>query len=84
MAERATLLRRVSLDLIGLPPTPVEVATFVNDTNPDAYERAVDRLLKSPHFGERWAVWWFDVARFTIPWLSWRSESAIFFRIAIM
>jgi hypothetical protein len=65
MAERATLLRRVSLDLIGLPPTPAEVAAFVNDTSPDAYERVIDRLLKSPHFGERWAVWWFDVARFT-------------------
>jgi hypothetical protein len=63
-ADRVALLRRVSLDLVGLPPTPAEVAAFVSDTRPDAYERAVDRLLASPHFGERWARPWLDVARY--------------------
>ena len=63
-ADRATLLRRVSLDLIGLPPTPEEVDAFVNDPSPDAYERQVDRLLASPHYGERWARRWLDVARY--------------------
>jgi hypothetical protein len=64
-ASKERLLRRLSLDLIGLPPTAEEVAAFVNDTAPDAYEKQVDRLLASPHFGERMAVWWLDVARFT-------------------
>jgi Protein of unknown function (DUF1553)/Protein of unknown function (DUF1549)/Planctomycete cytochrome C len=63
-ADKATLLRRLSLDLIGLPPTPEEVAAFVADTSPGAYERQVDRLLASPHFGERMAVPWLDVVRF--------------------
>ncbi len=63
-ADRPTLLRRLSFDLIGLPPTPEEVAAFVSDTAPDAYEKQVDRLLASPHFGERLAVWWLDIARF--------------------
>ena len=62
--DRARLLRRVSLALIGLPPTPQEVAAFVADDSDDAYERAVDRLLKSPRYGERWAVPWLDVARY--------------------
>ncbi len=64
-AAKHEQLRRLSLDLIGLPPTPEEVAAFVKDDSPTAYEAQVDRLLKSPHFGERWATWWFDVARFT-------------------
>ncbi len=64
-ADRRTLIRRVSLDLIGLPPTPEEVAAFVNDTGSRAYEHVVDRLLASPHFGERMAVPWLDLARFT-------------------
>ena len=59
-----TLLRRLSFDLVGLPPTPDEVAEFVADARPDAYERLVDRLLASPHFGERWARHWLDVVRF--------------------
>ena len=59
------MLRRLSLDLTGLPPTPEEVAAFVADASPGAYEEQVDRLLASPHFGERMAVWWLDVARFT-------------------
>ncbi len=63
-AERPTLIRRLSLDLIGLPPTPDEVRAFVDDAAPDAYERAVDRLLASPHFGERWARMWLDLARY--------------------
>jgi len=64
-APKERLLRRLSLDLTGLPPTPEEVAQFVHDESPDAYEKQVDRLLASPHFGERMAVWWLDVARFT-------------------
>jgi hypothetical protein len=63
-ADRPTLIRRLSLDLIGLPPTPDEVRAFVDDAAPDAYERAVDRLLASPHFGERWARMWLDLARY--------------------
>lgn len=63
-AERRTLLRRIYLDLIGLPPTPREVDAFINDSAPDAYERVVDRLLESPHYGERWGRHWLDVARY--------------------
>jgi cytochrome c553 len=63
-ADRATLLRRVSLDLTGLPPTPEEVDAFLADASPDAYERAVDRLLASLHYGERWAKHWLDAARY--------------------
>ena len=63
-ADRATLLRRVSLDLVGLPPTPEEVDAFLADRSPDAYERQVDRLLASPHYGERWARRWLDLARY--------------------
>jgi len=64
-ADRRTLLRRVSLDLTGLPPTPEEVAAFLADTDPRAYEKQVDRLLASPHYGERMAVPWLDLARFS-------------------
>ena len=64
-APRATLIRRVSLDLTGLPPTLAEVEAFVNDQRSDAYERVVDRLLASPHHGERWARPWLDVARYS-------------------
>ncbi|MDB6020417.1 MAG: Protein of unknown function (DUF1553)/Protein of unknown function (DUF1549)/Planctomycete [Pedosphaera sp.] len=63
-ADKRTLLRRLSLDLIGLPPTPEEVSSFVKDTSSKAYERQVDRLLASPHYGERMAVPWLDLARF--------------------
>ncbi|HEY7119022.1 MAG TPA: DUF1549 and DUF1553 domain-containing protein, partial [Tepidisphaeraceae bacterium] len=63
-ADRRTLLRRLSLDLIGLPPTEGEVEAFVNDPRPDAYERQVEHLLASPHYGERMAVAWLDLARF--------------------
>ena len=58
------MIRRLSLDLIGLPPSPEEVDEFVSDQSPDAYERVVDRLLASPHFGERWARPWLDQARY--------------------
>ncbi|REJ89722.1 MAG: DUF1553 domain-containing protein [Planctomycetota bacterium] len=63
-ADRYTLIRRVSLDLIGLPPTPEEVDAFVNDQTEGAYQRLVDRLLRSPHYGERWARRWLDLARY--------------------
>jgi len=64
-AARTQLIRRVSLDLIGLPPTPAEVAAFLDDGRPDAYERLVDRLLDSPHYGEKWARYWLDLARYS-------------------
>ena len=63
-ADRPTLLRRLSFDLIGLPPTPEEVAAFEADRSPDAYETQVDRLLASPHYGERQAQHWLDLARY--------------------
>jgi hypothetical protein len=63
-ADRATLIRRLSFDLTGLPPAPAEVAAFVQDSAPDAYEKLVDRLLASPHYGEQWGRHWLDVARF--------------------
>jgi mono/diheme cytochrome c family protein len=63
-ADRRVLIRRVSFDLVGLPPTVEEVESFVADAAPDAYERLVDRLLASPRYGERWARHWMDVARF--------------------
>jgi mono/diheme cytochrome c family protein len=63
-ADRVTLIRRLSLDLTGLPPTPAEVNEFVQDSRPDAYEQLVDRLLGSPHYGERWCRHWLDLARY--------------------
>ena len=63
-ADRATLLRRLSLDLVGLPPTPEELAAFLKDKSPRAYEKQVNRLLASPHFGERMAAPWLDLARY--------------------
>jgi hypothetical protein len=63
-ADRVTLIRRLSLDLIGLPPTPQEVDDFVNDKRADAYERVVERLLASTHYGERWGRHWLDRARY--------------------
>src|SRR5262249_24076835 len=61
-AQRVTLVRRAYLDLIRLPPAPEEVDAFLTDSRPDAYERLIDRLLASPHFGERWGRHWLDVA----------------------
>ena len=63
-ADRRTLIRRLSFDLIGLPPTPAEVAAFESDQSADAYAKVVDRLLASPHYGERWGRHWLDVARY--------------------
>ncbi|RUL84682.1 DUF1553 domain-containing protein [Tautonia sociabilis] len=67
-ADRRTLIRRVCLDLIGLPPTPEEVDAFLDDDRPDAFERLVDRLLASPHYGERQAQHWLDVIRWAETW----------------
>jgi hypothetical protein len=64
IADRRALIRRAAFDLVGLPPTPEEVERFVNDPDPDAYSKLIDRLLDSPHFGERWARHWLDLARF--------------------
>jgi hypothetical protein len=63
-ADKRTLIRRVTYDLIGLPPTPAEVDTFLADSSPNAYEKVVDRLLASPHYGERWARHWLDLVRY--------------------
>jgi len=63
-ADRIHLIRRVTFDLTGLPPTPAEVDAFLKDKSPDAYEKVVDRLLASPHYGERWALKWLDVVRY--------------------
>src|SRR5207302_649803 len=62
--DRVTLIRRLWFDLVGLPPTPSEVDLFVHDKLDDAYERLVDRLLASPHFGERMAMYWLDLVRY--------------------
>jgi Protein of unknown function (DUF1553)/Protein of unknown function (DUF1549)/Planctomycete cytochrome C len=62
--DRQTLVRRAYLDLLGLPPSPAEVSEFVNDTAPDAWSRLIDKLLDSPHYGERWGRHWLDVARY--------------------
>ena len=64
-ADRRTLLRRVTFDLTGLPPTPEEMAAFLADRSPGAFAKVVDRLLASPHYGERWARHWLDVARYS-------------------
>jgi hypothetical protein len=64
-ADRPTLIRRASYALIGLPPTPAEIDAFDNDPSPDAFATVVDRLLASPHFGERWGRHWLDIARFS-------------------
>lgn len=63
-ADRVTYIRRATYDLLGLPPTPTEIDAFVADRSPQAYEKLIDRLLASPHYGERWGRHWLDVARF--------------------
>src|SRR5262249_16941356 len=63
-ADKYALLRRVTFDLTGLPPTPKEIEAFVNDDSPTAFEKVVDRLLQSPAYGERWGRHWLDVARY--------------------
>ena len=75
-ASKEVLLRRVYLDLIGLPPTRNELQTFLNDTSPDAYEKVVDHLLKSPHYGERWGRHWMDVWRYS-DWYGRRGQGEI-------
>lgn len=74
VASRQVLLRRLAFDLTGLPPTPAEMESFVKDDRPDAYEKAVERLLTSPHHGERWGRYWLDLARYCDIGESW-SES---------
>jgi cytochrome c553 len=64
-ADRRTLIRRATFDLLGLPPTPGEVEAFVKDSEAGAFDRVVDRLLASPHYGERWGRYWLDVARYS-------------------
>jgi len=64
-ADKRTLIRRVTFDLIGIPPTEQEVQAFLNDSSPDAFAKVVDRLLDSPHYGERWGRYWLDVARYS-------------------
>ena len=63
-ADKRTLIRRLTFDLLGLPPKPEEINTFLSDTSDHAYENLVDRLLASPHYGERWARHWLDIVRF--------------------
>ncbi len=63
-ADKITLLRRATFDLTGLPPTPEEVSAFLSDKSPRAFEKVVDRLLGSPHYGEKWARHWLDLARY--------------------
>src|SRR5206468_8620441 len=63
-ADKRTLLRRATFDLIGLPPAPEEIGAFLADDSPDAFARVVDRLLASPHYGEHWGRHWLDVARY--------------------
>src|SRR5881394_1875480 len=63
-AAPSTLVRRAYLDLLGLPPSPAETSAFLADTAPDAWERVIDKLLASPHYGERWGRHWLDVARY--------------------
>lgn len=64
LADRRTLIRRATFDLIGLPPTPEEINAFERDKSPDAFAKVVDRLLASPHYGERWGRYWLDIARY--------------------
>ena len=75
-ASRAVLLRRVTLDLIGLPPTPDQLHDFLNDSSPNAYEKVVERLLSSPHYGERWGRHWMDVWRYS-DWAGWTGGKQI-------
>ncbi len=74
-ADPRTLIRRLGFDLLGLAPDPVAVAEFMDDHRPDAYERLVDRLLASPHFGERWGRYWLDLVRYTDVTPSWLKNA---------
>jgi hypothetical protein len=75
-ASPAVLLRRVTLDFVGLPPTPAELQAFLSDSSPDAYEKVVDRLLANPHYGERWGRHWMDVWRYS-DWAGWSGGKQI-------
>jgi len=75
-ADRRTLLRRVYLDLIGLPPAPEEMQAFLADRSPDAYEKVVDKLLASPRYGERWGRHWMDIWRYS-DWYGWRKNNQV-------
>jgi cytochrome c553 len=77
LADRKTLIRRATFDLIGLPPTPEEVAAFERDQSPNAFAKVVDRLLASPHYGERWGRYWLDVARYA------DTKGYVFFQEAV-
>ncbi|MCA9159901.1 MAG: DUF1549 domain-containing protein, partial [Planctomycetales bacterium] len=75
-ADRATLLRRLSFALTGLPPTPERLAAFVNDDSAEAYDQLVDELLESPQYGEKWGRWWLDLARYTDRTASWLPQTS--------
>ena len=75
-ADKRVLIRRATVDLIGLPPTPEEVDAFLADKSPDAFAKVVDRLLASPRYGERWGRYWLDVARYSDDKLSASAEEA--------
>ncbi len=75
-ADRSTLIRRLCFDLTGLPPTPEQVEQFVRDEAEDAYEHLVERLLESPQYGEKWARWWLDMARYTDQTASWLPQTS--------
>jgi hypothetical protein len=74
--DKRTFIRRASFDLIGFPPTPDDVAAFLADDSPDAHQRLIDRLLASPHYGERWGRYWLDLARYTDEVASWLQSTA--------
>lgn len=74
-ADRRTWIRRATFDLTGLPPTPEEITAFLADDSPDAYARLVDRLLASPHYGERWGRYWLDLARYTDRTATWLKST---------
>jgi hypothetical protein len=75
-ADKRTLLRRVYLDLIGLPPTPEDMSAFLADNSKDAYEKVVDKLLASPRYGERWGRHWMDIWRYS-DWYGWRAQNQV-------
>ena len=79
-ADRRTLIRRASFDLLGLPPTPAEIDDFLADDSPDAYERLIDRLIASPHYGERWGRHWLDLARYSDETPDWQSPTNLGWR----
>lgn len=74
-ADRRTLIRRAAFDLTGLPPTPKQIREFEQDDTPDAYARLIDRLLASPHYGERWGRYWLDLARYTDTTANWLNST---------